>query len=64
VRDTPDTRPEDIAGDQVELPDADKDYGEDEKLEEGRVHHFTNLQNLPNRPRRAKRMSNLSEISA
>jgi len=64
VRDAAETRAEEIASDEEELPQAHENHGQDEKPELSRVHHIMTLQNLPNRPQRASRTSNLSEISA
>lgn len=50
--DAADVRPEEGAGNEVELPEAHKNHGQDEKLEFEHVHHrqSTTFQNVPNRP--------------
>jgi hypothetical protein len=63
ARDAVDARPEEIPGDEVDLPDTHQDHSCDEKLEMYRTYHFTTLQSFPKRPRRTKRTSNRSEMS-
>jgi hypothetical protein len=62
VRDAIDAWPEEIPGDEVDLPDTHEQNGPDEQLEMDATYHFTTLQSFPKRPFRTKRTSNRSEM--